>query len=112
MREPVIGILLYGLNAQPRNASAEDKYRLLVEKMTERRWEVRTLTYHDSRREALQREAGACVAVLVWINPSEPQLDRSALDAFLRELANTGIMVSAHTDAILRIGTKDVLVTT
>lgn len=63
------------------------KCRLLVEKMTERRWEVRTLTFHDSRCEALRLEASACAAVLVWINPFEPQLDRSALDAFLRELA-------------------------
>jgi hypothetical protein len=112
MREPVIGILLYGLNAQPRNASTEDKYRLLVEKMTERRWEVRTLTYHDSCRETVRREAYACDAVLVWINPFEPQLDRDALDAFLRELAETGVVVSAHPDTILRIGTKDVLVAT
>src|SRR5688500_16947144 len=69
MREPVIGILLYGPNAQPRNASSEDKYRLLVEKMTERRWEVRTLTYHDSRREALLRDACTCDAVLVMRFP-------------------------------------------
>lgn len=109
---PTIGILLYGTDAQPRNAATEEKYRLLVEKMTERAWEVRTLTYHDSRRDVLGREARQCDAVLVWINPTEPGLDRAALDSFLRELAADGVLVSAHPDAILRIGTKDVLVAT
>jgi hypothetical protein len=112
MSEPTVGILLYGANAQPRDAFTEDKYRLLAEKMRERQWHVRTLTYHDSGREAVGREAGECDAVLVWINPFEPQLDRPALDAFLRELAGAGVLVSAHPDAILRIGTKDALVTT
>lgn len=107
-----IGILLYGTNAQRRDALAEDKYRLLVEKMAERQWLVKTLTYHDSWREVVRDEAGACDAVLAWINPFEPQLDRSALDAFLRELAATSVVVSAHPDTILRIGTKDVLVAT
>ena len=110
MDTPTIGIVLYGTDAQPRNAATEDKYRLLVEKMVERRWEVRTLSYHDSWRTALHREARACDAVLVWINPTEPQLDRSALDTFLRELAGDGVLVSAHPDAILHFGTKDVLV--
>lgn len=112
MDNPTIGILLYGTDAQPRNGATEDKYRLLVEQMIERRWEVRTLSYHDSWRNALHREARLCDAVLAWINPTEPQLDRSALDAFLRELADDGVLVSAHPDTILRIGTKDVLVTT
>src|SRR5687768_11217969 len=112
MSEPIIGILLYGVDARPRDASSEDKYRLLVEKMAERRWRVKTLTYHDSRREALRHEARECDAVLAWINPFEPQLDRPALDAFLRELSAAGVLVSAHPDAILRIGTKDVLVAT
>jgi hypothetical protein len=112
MSKPTIGILLYGKDAQPRDALTDDKYRLLAEKMVERKWEVRTLTYHDSRRELLRDEAGECDAVLVWINPFEPQLNRSALDALLRELADARVLVSAHPDTILRIGTKDVLVAT
>lgn len=112
MNARTVGILLYGLDSRPRDAFAEDKYRLLAEKMAERHWLVKTLTYHDSRRDALHREARLCNAVLVWINPTEPQLDRPALDAFLRELAGDGVLVSAHPDTILRIGTKDVLVTT
>jgi hypothetical protein len=36
----------------------------------------------------------------------------SALDAFLRELAADDVLVSAHPETILRLGTKDVLVAT
>jgi hypothetical protein len=112
MRQPTIGILLHGTDHQLRNALAEDKYRLLAEKIAGRQWNVQTLTYHDSRRDALRAEALQCDAVLVWINPFEPGLDRPALDAFLRELANADVLVSAHPDTILRLGTKDVLVAT
>jgi hypothetical protein len=112
MSTRTIGILLYGTDAQPRDALAEDKYRLLAEKLAERQWTVRTLTYRDSSREAVKRDARACDAVLVWINPFEPGLDRAALDGLLRELAGAGVLVSAHPDAISRIGTKDVLVST
>ena len=107
-----IGILLYGTDARPRNAATEDKYRLLVEKMVERRWDVRTITYHDSWRDKSRLEALQCDALLTWINPTEPQLDRSVLDALLRQIARAGVLVSAHPDVILRIGTKDILVTT
>jgi hypothetical protein len=112
MSARTIGILLYGTNAQRRDAFTENKYRLLAEKMAERQWPVKTLTYHDSWRDVVRDEARACDAVLVWINPFEPQLDRPALDVFLRELAHGGVFVSAHPDTILRIGTKDVLVAT
>jgi hypothetical protein len=112
MKAWTIGLLLYSTNAQPRQAITEDKYRLLVEKMTERRWHVRTISYHDSRRDAVYREARQCDALLVWINPAEPGLNRAALDTFLRDLAAGGLLVSAHPDTILRIGTKDVLATT
>lgn len=112
MKTPAVGLMLYAHDNQPRDAAREDRYRLLVEKIIARSWSVRTLNYHDSRRDALRAEARLCDAVLVWINPTEPQLDRDALDGLLRELAGSGVLVSAHPDAIGRIGTKEVLVAT
>jgi hypothetical protein len=112
MSAPTIGILLYTTDAQPRDAAAEDKYRLLVEKIGERNWTAKTLTYQDRCRDTVRAEARTCDAVLVWINPFESGLERSSLDAFLRELAGDGVLVSAHPETILRIGTKDVLLTT
>jgi hypothetical protein len=110
MNQTTIGILLYGSSSPARNAFAEEKYRILVEKMLEQKWNVKTLTYNHSRREELRNESMTCQAILVWINPIEPGLDRLELDTFLRELANLGILVSAHPDSILKIGTKEVLV--
>lgn len=105
-----IGILLYGAGGQTRNAGAEEKYRLLVERMAAAGLTPQTLSYHASRREAVRVEARACDAVLAWINPTEPELDRTALDEFLRELSQQGVLVSAHPDTILTLGTKEVLV--
>ena len=107
-----VGVLLYDSGASPRDARTEDKYRLLADRMALAGWQVRTLGYRGDRHEALQREALKCDVLLVWINPVEPGLDRAALDSFLRALAGKGLLVSAHPDAILRIGTKDVLVAT
>ena len=50
--------------------------------------------------------------MLVWVNPIEKGLDRSRLDPLLREVAQSGVFVSAHPDVILRMGTKEVLVET
>lgn len=107
-----IGILLYDSGGPPRDVRTEEKYRLLAERMALAHWQVRTLGYRGDRHDVLQGEALQCDALLVWINPVEPGLDRSALDSFLRTLAGKGLLVSAHPDAILKIGTKDVLVAT
>lgn len=48
-------------------------------------------------------------AVLVWVNPGDQGGDRSLLDAMLREVANAGVLVSAHPDTIDAIGTKEIL---
>src|SRR4051812_18520511 len=107
-----VGILLYGVGGAGRDAFAEDKYRLLAGKMAAGGVGGGTLAYYASRQTAVRAEALACDAILAWINPAEPELDRAALDAFLRELAQAGVLVSAHPDTILKIGTKDVLVAT
>lgn len=46
---------------------------------------------------------------LVWYNPVESGRDRSRLNAMLRSVAAQGVKVSAHPDAIDKMGTKDVL---
>jgi len=47
---------------------------------------------------------------IVLLNPIEGGRRRDRLDALLRDAARAGVFVSAHPDAILRLGTKDVLV--
>ena len=47
--------------------------------------------------------------VLVWVNPIHDGRNRANLDALLREMAASGVWVSAHPDVILKMGTKEVL---
>ena len=110
--KPTVGIMLYGSGGQLRDALAEENYRLLARQFVEQGWALHTLTYHDTRREVVRSEARACDAVLVWINPIEPGLDRPLIDSFLEELSASGVLVSALPRVILKIGTKDVLVET
>jgi hypothetical protein len=110
--KPTVGIMLYGSGGQLRDALTEESYRLLARQFIEQGWALHTLTYHDTRREVVRSEARACDAVLVWINPIEPGLDRLLLDSFLGELSASGVLVSALHGVIQKIGTKDVLVET
>jgi hypothetical protein len=45
----------------------------------------------------------------VWCNPIQDGNRRDRLDAMLRRLVAAGVQVSAHPDAVLKLGTKDVL---
>ena len=47
--------------------------------------------------------------VLVWINPIVDGRDRTELNKVLADVAASGTFVSAHPDAIAKMGTKDVL---
>ena len=47
--------------------------------------------------------------VLVWVNPIPDGQDRTTLDAMLRDVASSGVWVSAHPDVILKMGVKEVL---
>lgn len=71
------------------------------------------VVYADAAIEAIRARLLACDAVLVWVNPVlEDGHDRSRLDPLLREVAASGVWVTSHPDTILKLGTKDVLVTT
>ncbi len=65
--------------------------------------------YHDDFADEVAVQLRRVQVVLVWCNPIESGRRRDRLDAMLREVASSGVRVSAHPDAILRLGTKDVL---
>lgn len=65
--------------------------------------------YHDDFADAVEAQLRGVRVVLVWCNPIEGGRRRDRLDAMLRRLAAAGTVVSAHPDAILKLGTKDVL---
>jgi glutathione synthase/RimK-type ligase-like ATP-grasp enzyme len=62
-------------------------------------------TFADEVRESLLSVDG----VLVFVNPIDSGRDRTQIDRMLREVAREGILVSAHPDVILKMGTKQVL---
>jgi hypothetical protein len=65
--------------------------------------------WHDDFADEVLAQLRDVHAVLVWCNPIEEGRRRDRLDALLREVAASGVTVSAHPEAILRLGTKDVL---
>ena len=70
------------------------------------------VVYSDDTAEAARDQLLTLDGVLVWVNPIEQGLDRTRLDAVLREIADAGVWVSAHPDVILKMATKQVLVDT
>ena len=70
------------------------------------------VVYSDDTAEAVRDQLLSLDGVLVWVNPIEQGLDRTKLDAVLREVGDDGVWVSAHPDVILKMATKQVLVDT
>ena len=70
------------------------------------------VVYSDDTTEAVRDQLLTLDGVLVWVNPIEQGLDRTQLDAVLRDVADAGVWVSAHPDVILKMATKQVLVDT
>lgn len=65
--------------------------------------------YHDDFADEVRAQLLGVQVVLVWCNPIEGGRRRDRLDALLRDIAQAGVLVSAHPDTILKLGTKDVL---
>jgi len=109
MKNHSIALMIYGEPGSGRNALTEEKYSKLAAYFAEQNFNVKSVCYHDSIAEILENELANYAATLVWVNPIEQQSDRTRLDALLKRLAAEGCFVSAHPDAILKIGTKEIL---
>jgi hypothetical protein len=96
---------------EAREAVAPEKGRFatLFEALNALGAQVEGVLYHDEDCDAVRRRLLQFDGALVWVNPEEGGRDRSMLDAMLREVASAGIFVSAHPDAILKLGTKEIL---
>ena len=67
------------------------------------------VVYNDDIAAEFLERAAKVDALLVWVNPITDGRDRSVLDDTLRAAASRGVLVSAHPDTILKMGTKQVL---
>jgi hypothetical protein len=105
-----IAILYPGDYEGRRNATTENsRFAELFKAFADKGIHAEPAVYHDDFcaevREQLMQVDGA----LVWVNPIQDGHDRAILDSMLREVAATGVFVSAHPDIILKLGTKEVL---
>lgn len=108
---PSIALLYPGDRAaRDRSNPEESRFAALFDALSAAGVTVEPAVYHDDFIDEVADQLRLLDGVLVWCNPIELGRRRERLDAMLREIAGTGVFVSAHPDAILRLGTKDVLV--
>ncbi|HUG21757.1 Cj0069 family protein [Piscinibacter sp.] len=102
---PKVALLYPGDRADP----AASRFAALFAALAAAGVNAEPAVYHDDFADKVMAQLCGVQAVLVWCNPIEDGRRRDRLDALLREVAQAGVFVSAHPDAILRLGTKDVL---
>lgn len=110
---PSVALLYPGDRAaRDRSDPAQSRFAALFAAFSAAGVQAEPAVYHNDFADEAAEQLRRVQAVLVWCNPIEGGRRRDRLDALLREVANSGVRVSAHPNAILRLGTKDVLVDT
>lgn len=112
-QSPSIALLYPGDRAaRDRADPTQSRFAALFEAFAAAGVRAEACIWHDDFADEVAAQLRRVQAVLVWCNPIESGRRRDQLDALLREAADAGVFVSAHPDAIQRLGTKDVLVET
>jgi hypothetical protein len=96
--------------ARDRSEPAESRFVALFDALAAAGVQAEPAVYHDDFAKEVEAQLEPVRVVLVWHNPIEGGRTRRVLDAMLRRLADRGVLVSAHPETIVRMGTKDVLV--
>lgn len=110
---PRVALLYPGDRAsRERSDPAESRFAQLFAALEAAGVRAEPAVYHADFADEVAVQLRPLDAVLVWCNPIEGGRRRDRLDALLRDVAGAGVFVSAHPDAVLRLGTKDVLVET
>ena len=110
---PSVALLYPGDRAMRDRADpTESRFAALFKALQAAGVRAEPAVYDDDFANEVAAQLRRVQLVLVWCNPIEGGRRRDRLDALLRELAASGTQVSAHPDAVLRLGTKDVLVGT
>ncbi len=113
MTRPSVALLYPGDRAaRDRADPAASRFAPLFAAFADAGIDAQPAIWHDDFVDEVRAQLRAVAAVLVWCNPIEGGRRRTVLDALLREMAESGVLVSAHPDAVQRLGTKDVLVDT
>jgi hypothetical protein len=98
--------------ARDRSDPSESRFAALFEALAAAGLKAEPAVYHDDFADEVEAQLRHVDLVQVWCNPIQDGHRRDQLDALLRRVAAAGVLVSSHPDAILKLGTKDVLVDT
>lgn len=110
MSAPSVALLYPGDRAmRDRSDPTEGRFAALFEAFARAGVNAVPAVYNDAFAEEVEKQLRDCALVLVWCNPIEGGRRRDQLDALLRRVSDSGVVVSAHPDTILKLGTKDVL---
>jgi hypothetical protein len=110
---PKVALLYPGDRAaRDRADPAASRFAALFEAFAAAGVDAQPAVWHDDFANDVRDQLRTVQLVLAWCNPIEEGRRRDRLDALLREVAHEGVIVSAHPDAIQRLGTKDVLFAT
>lgn len=108
-----VGVLWRGDRAGRAGATPENnRLRAVFNALVDCGIEAEPVVFGDDMVDETREQLRQLDGVLVWVDPIMGDVDRSRLDALLREIASGGVWVSTHPDVILKMGTKEVLVTT
>lgn len=109
-----IALLWHG-SREARDSSVPEDHRLwpTIEAFRAEGFLVEPCVYNDEFADEVREQLEHVDAVQVWVNPiTEDGRTRVMLDGLLREMTDSGVLVSAHPETIQKMGTKEVLYTT
>lgn len=108
---PAAVALLYPGDRAARDAAdaAASRFAALFSALAAADIAAEPAVYDDDFIDEVAQQLRTVRVVLVWCNPIEGARRRDRLDALLRDVAGSGVLVSAHPDTIQRLGSKDVL---
>lgn len=107
---PRVALLYPGdREARDRADPAASRFAPLFEAFNAAGVAAESAVWNDDFADEVEAQLREVAVVLAWCNPIEGGRRRDRLDAVLREAASHGVHVSAHPDAVRRLGTKDVL---
>jgi len=105
-----IAVLWRGDEAERRGVTSEtSRFKAVFAALADVGVDAEPVVYEDEVVDAVRAKLATLDGVLVWINPIHEGRNRANLDTMLREVAASGVWVSAHPDVILTMGTKEVL---
>jgi hypothetical protein len=107
---PKVAILWRGDAEARRNATPQNnRFFRIFEELAAVGIDAQPAVYDEETEGDVRAQLLAADGVLVWVNPLQDGIPRTALNSLLSDVATQGPWVSAHPSTILKMGTKEVL---